>query len=587
VNSLQPNEKWVIISRPGDYTELGKKYGISPVLARIMRNRGVSGDEEVSEYLSSEPGRLSDGKYSGFNLPDMDRAVEIIRGKISGEKRIRIVGDYDIDGVTATYILLKGLKKAGAKADYRIPHRIRDGYGLNRNIIEEARSAGIDTIITCDNGVAALEEISLAKDYGMTVVITDHHEVPFDTSSGEKAELLPPADATVDPKREDCDYPCKQICGAYVAYKFISCLFDRMGIPPEGYRDFLEIAAFATIGDVMPLTQENRVLVKEGLKRLELTRNPGLQSLISLNQLEGKTLTPYHVGFILGPCLNAAGRLGEADDALELLLCENKEEAHGKAVILKEMNDSRKSLTEKGVLEALRLAGTPEYQRDRVLVIFLKDCHESIAGIVAGKVREQTGKPVFILTPGETFDETPCLKGSGRSIDSYNMFEEMSAVKDIFIRFGGHAMAAGLSIPADRLGELRERLNANTTLKEEDLIIKLKIDMELPLSFVNYELIEELKKLEPFGTGNEKPVFAARDVDIKDLSILGKSGNVLKGRINDGSAFFECIYFGTDAADRKEYIEKNGMRKFKIVYSLEINEFRGKRSIQIVLNGIK
>ena len=584
---MQPNQKWVIISRPGDYNELGKRYGVSPVLARIMRNRGISGDEEALEYLSSEPGRLSDGKYSGFNLPDMDRAVEIIREKISGGKSIRIVGDYDIDGVTAIFILLKGLKKAGAKVDYRIPHRIRDGYGLNKNIIEEAHSAGVDTIITCDNGIAALEEVSLAKEYGMTMVITDHHEVPFDLFSGERRELLPPADAIVDPKREGCSYPCKQICGAYVAYKYICCLFDSMGIAAEEYGEFLEIAAFATIGDVMPLIQENRILVREGLKKLESTVNPGLRALISLNQLQGKTLTPYHVGFILGPCLNAAGRLGEADDALELLLSENEEEAYSRAVILKEMNDSRKSLTEKGVMEALRLAATPEYRKDSVLVILLEDAHESIAGIVAGKVRERTGKPVFILTPGETFDETPCLKGSGRSIDGYHMFEEMSAVQDVFIRFGGHALAAGLSLPKEKLGEFRERINRNSSLRDEDLVIKLKIDMELPLSYVNMSLIEELKMLEPFGTGNEKPGFAARDVEIKDLSILGKSANVLKGRINDGNVFFECIYFGSDAPEMKEFIEKSGNRSFKIVYSPEINEFRGKRSIQIVLNGIK
>jgi len=587
VKDLQPNQKWVIISLPGDYTELGRRYGVSPVLARIMRNRGVNGDEEALSYLSTDPGILESEKYSGFNLRDMDRAVKVAAEKISKGKKIRIVGDYDIDGVTATFILKKGLKKAGAIVDHRIPHRIRDGYGLNRNIIEEARDAGIDTIITCDNGIAAFEEVSLAKEYGMTVIITDHHEVPFETVSGERSELLPPADAIVDPKREGSAYPCKQICGAYVAYKFIVSLYGRIGMAAEEYREFLEIAAFATIGDVMPLVEENRFLVREGLKRLENTENPGLKALIALNQLQGKTITPYHVGFILGPCLNAAGRLGDADDAMELLLSENEEEAHGKAVILKEMNDSRKSLTERGVTEALRLAETPEYQRDRVLVIFLADCHESIAGIIAGKVRERTGKPVFILTTGETFDEAPCLKGSGRSVEGYNMFEEMSAVSDIFIRFGGHAMAAGLSLPRNKLGEFRERLNSNTTLRDEDLLIKLKIDMELPLSLVNMELIEELKKLEPFGTGNEKPVFAARDVEIKDLSILGKGGNVLKGRINDGSAYFDCIYFGSDAPDKKSYIESSGKNRFKIIYSPEINEFRGKRSIQIVLNGLR
>ncbi len=584
---MHKKEKWVIVSHPGDYSLLGKKYGISPVLARIMRNRGVIEESEALDYISPFPEKLKDRKYSGLNLLDMDKAVQIISGKIDEKKKIRIVGDYDIDGVTSVFILEKGLKKAGGIVDHRIPHRIRDGYGLNRNIIEEAKDAGIDTIITCDNGIAAAEEIRLAKEYGMTVVITDHHEVPFEVVNGKKSENLPEADAIVDPKREGDPYIFKSICGAYVAYKFIVCFYERRGIDPKETEEFLEIAAFATIGDVMPLRQENRILVKEGLKRLKKTENPGLKALIDLNSLSDKDLSPYHVGFILGPCLNAAGRLDDAENALELLLCEDKESAHDKAVILKEMNDSRKSLTEKGVKNALELAFSEEYFNDRVLVIFLEDCHESIAGIIAGKVREQTGKPVFILTKGETFDEEPCLKGSGRSIDAYHMFNEMTAVKDLFIRFGGHTKAAGLSILKDNLMELRKRLNENATLTDDDLVIKVLVDMELPMSYVNLALIEELSKLEPYGTDNEKPLFAARDVKIEDLSILGKSGNVLKGRISDGHTGHDCIYFGSDTEDIKKYIEDRGGENLKVVYSPDINEFRGTKSVQIVIRGVR
>lgn len=584
---MQRNEKWVIVSHPGDYTELGKRYGVSPVLARIMRNRGITDEAEALEYLSPDPDKLRSPEYSGFNLRDMDRAVDITLDNIREGKKIRIVGDYDIDGVTAVFILLKGLKKAGAEADHRIPHRVRDGYGLNKNIIEEAREAGIDTIITCDNGIAAIDEIALAKKYGMTVIITDHHEVPFEMTGDKKSERLPDADAIVDPKREGCPYPYKQICGAYVAYKFITALYEKAGIAAEKAEEFLEIAAFATIGDVMPLKGENRILVKEGLKRLEHTANQGLRALISLNLLEDKELSPYHVGFILGPCLNAAGRLDDAEDALKLLLSEDKDSAHKRAVILKEMNDSRKALTEKGVEEALSKASSDEYKNDRVLVILLPDCHESIAGIVAGKVKENTGKPAFILTKGETFDDTPCLKGSGRSIESYNMFAEMTAVKDIFIKYGGHAMAAGLSIAEDRFEEFRKRLNENSRLRDEDLVNKLSIDMELPLSFVNSDLISELNRLMPYGTDNPKPVFAARDIEIKDPEIIGKNRNVLKGSVNDGRVSFQCIYFGTDTEEVKSYIDEKGGRDLKIIYVPEVNEFRGNRNIQIVINGIK
>ncbi|MBQ6967272.1 MAG: single-stranded-DNA-specific exonuclease RecJ [Lachnospiraceae bacterium] len=583
---MRRTEKWVIISRPGNYVEIGKKYGISPVLARLLGNRGVTADSDIRDFLEKGTDRLFSKEYSGFCLKDMDRAVEITLNKIKEKKKIRIAGDYDIDGVSAVFILEKGLKKLGADVDHRIPHRIHDGYGLNEKIIREAHDAGTDTIITCDNGISAVQEISLAKSLGMTVIITDHHEVPFTVEGDRREEILPEADAIVDPKRQDCTCPFKDICGAYVAYKFITSLYEKAGMDRGEAEEFLEIAAFATIGDVMPLKGENRMLVREGLKRLENSSNPGLRELISLNSLEGKTMTPYHVGFILGPCVNAAGRLGDAEDSLKLLLCEDPDEIHERAVVLKEMNDSRKSLTEKGVEEALKMAETPEYENDKILVVFLQDCHESIAGIIAGKVRERTGRPAFILTEGVTSEGEACLKGSGRSIERYNMFEEMTKIKDLFIRFGGHAMAAGLSLPRENLEEMRKRLNENPSLTEEDLAVRVSIDMELPLSYVNPSLIEELQRLEPLGTGNEKPLFALRNARFSDVRIFGKNNNVLKAEIYDGTAKFDCVYFGKDAPERKKELEsrKEGA---KVVYSPGFNEYRGVKTIEIQIQGIK
>ncbi len=589
---MQRTEKWVIMSRPGDYAGIGKKYGISPVLARIMGNRGVdlSSENEVRDYLSTEPLSQDEILVSARSMKDMDRAASIIKEKIKLGKKIRVVGDYDIDGVTASFILIKGLRKAGADTDHRLPHRIRDGYGLNFNIINEAKDDNVDTILTCDNGIAAAEEIRLAKECGMTVIVTDHHEVPFHLNGEERIEDLPDADAVVDPKRSDCNSAFRSICGAFVAYKFILSLYDEMGIDIKEAGEFLEIAAFATIGDVMPLKNENRRLVREGLKRLKHTVNPGLRALISLNSLEGKELSYYHVGFVLGPCLNAAGRLGDAEDALELLLSETPDSAHEKAVILKEMNDSRKSITEKGVEKALEISDSDRYENDTVLVIYLPDSHESVAGIVAGKVRERTGKPVFILTDGITSDGAECLKGSGRSIESFNMFEEMTAVKDVFIKYGGHAMAAGLSLPKEKLSEFRERINMNSSLSKDDLAVKIKIDMELPLSFVSFDLVREIERLEPCGTENEKPVFAARDISIRDMRVFGTNRNVLKGTAEDNNGGrVDCVYFGTDAEEMKDYIEdrERAGEGLKILYSPGINEFRGSETLQIVLNGIR
>ena len=584
------NEKWVIRAISGDYVEMGNKYGISPVTARILRNRGLVEDEDIRAFLDPDPSILDSKEYSGHNMADMDKGVSIGAEKIKSGKKIRIIGDYDIDGVSSVYILLKGIREAGGNVDHFIPHRIRDGYGLNENTIRDAVRDGVDTIITCDNGISAMDEISLAKDEGLTVIVTDHHEIPFHMDGEERVEDLPGADAVIDPKRSDCPYPYKSICGAYVAYKFLCCLYEELHIPKDRYEKYLEIAAFATIGDVMPLTKENRILVTEGLRRLKDTKNPGLRSLISANSLEGKELTPYHVGFVLGPCLNAAGRLYDAEDALGLLLSESEEEAREKARILREMNDSRKSLTEKGTARALETASSPEYEGDSVLVIFLDDCHESIAGIIAGRVREQTGKPAFILTEGMTSEGEPCYKGSGRSIDSYHMYDEMNKVKDLFIRFGGHAKAAGLSIPKEKFGELRERLNRNSALSKEDLYIRVMIDMELPFSMINFSLIEELDRLKPFGTENERPLFAARDVRLSDLRVLGSSGNVLKGKASDSrGTYISFVSFGSDAEEKKlliEDLQRQG-QGIKIVFSPEINEFRGEKTLQLVIEGIK
>ncbi|SKB49206.1 single-stranded-DNA-specific exonuclease [Lachnospiraceae bacterium] len=574
-------EKWFLIRKGGDYTALGKKYGISPVAARIMKNRGISTEEEARAFLSVGAAGLFDGEQ----MADCRKAVAVLKQKIEEKKKIRVIGDYDIDGVTSTFILVKGLRKTGADADHCIPHRVKDGYGLNENLIREAHADGIDTILTCDNGISAAPQIELANSLGMTVVVTDHHEIPFHMEGDTRVEDLPPAAAVVDPHRSDCPYPYKMLCGAAVAWKVLQVLYREMGIPASEAEEFLEIAAFATIGDVMPLTGENRTLVREGLKRLKDTKNKGMRALIDLSGLAGKILEPYHVGFVLGPCLNAAGRLDTAEDALTLLLSEEDHVAHDKAVILKEMNESRKSLTEKGVEAASELASDPEHESDRVLVIYLHDCHESIVGIIAGKIRERFSKPVFVLTEGQLSDGTPCLKGSGRSIEAYNMYEEMIGIRDVFLQFGGHAMAAGLSIAPERLEEFRKRLNENTVLTEEDLMPRVHIDMELPFRYASLDLVDDLKILEPYGTGNEKPLFAARNVTLENMRVFGKSRNVLKGTAVDESGVRQdVVYFGA-ADEMEQYIRERG--KVAVTYNPDRNEFGGNVTLQLILKNVR
>ena len=517
-------ERWVLLRKGADFEAIGKKYQISPRLACLIRNRDVIGEEAVDRYLN---GTISD-LYDGMLMKDMDKAIDILKEKILEDKKIRVIGDYDIDGVNATYILLEGLERLGADVDSDIPDRISDGYGLNRHLVERAYEAGVDTLITCDNGIAAADEIAYGKEMGMTVIVTDHHEVTFDEQDGEKRYRIPPADAVMDPKQPDCLYPFKGLCGAAVAYKLMEALWDSMGKVSAYLYDLIENVAIATIGDVMDLEDENRIFVKEGLQMLRRTKNPGLKALIECTGIDKNSLNSYHIGFVLGPCINASGRLDTAKRALELLRAGTQKEADILAGDLKALNDSRKDMTEEAVKQAEEQVETTTISKDKVLVVYLPDCHESLAGIVAGRIRENYYKPVFVLTDAEEG-----VKGSGRSIDGYHMYEELNKCKELLTKFGGHRLAAGLSLPKENVGKFREMLNKNCTLTEEEMKEKVTIDMEMPFGCVTEGLVKELELLEPFGKGNTKPVFAARDVTLLGARILGKNRNVLKLQVQD------------------------------------------------------
>ena len=517
-------ERWVLLRKGADFEAIGKKYQISPRLACLIRNRDVIGEEAVDRYLN---GTISD-LYDGMLMKDMDKAIDILKEKILEDKKIRVIGDYDIDGVNATYILLEGLERLGADVDSDIPDRISDGYGLNRHLVERAYEAGVDTLITCDNGIAAADEIAYGKEMGMTVIVTDHHEVTFDEQDGEKRYRIPPADAVMDPKQPDCLYPFKGLCGAAVAYKLMEALWESMGKDSADLDDLIENVAIATIGDVMDLEDENRIFVKEGLQMLRRTKNPGLKALIECTGIDKNSLNSYHIGFVLGPCINASGRLDTAKRALELLRAGTQKEADILAGDLKALNDSRKDMTEEAVKQAEEQVETTTISKDKVLVVYLPDCHESLAGIVAGRIRENYYKPVFVLTDAEEG-----VKGSGRSIDGYHMYEELNKCKELLTKFGGHRLAAGLSLPKENVGKFREMLNKNCTLTEEEMKEKVTIDMEMPFGCVTEGLVKELELLEPFGKGNTKPVFAARDVTLLGARILGKNRNVLKLQVQD------------------------------------------------------
>lgn len=558
--------------KKADFNRIAEKYHISPITARLIRNRDITGDDEIDLYLNGTIADLCDGML----MRDMDRAVEILAEKIREEKKIRVIGDYDIDGVNATYILQEGLAGLGADVDTDIPDRIRDGYGLNKMLIDRALDDGIDTIVTCDNGIAAAEEIAYGKEQGLTVVVTDHHEVPYIETNGDKEYLLPPADAVVDPHRPDCGYPFKGLCGAAVAYKLVEALCDVMQRDPEDMDYLMENVAIATVGDVMDLTGENRIFVKQGLEMLKRTHNPGLKALIECTGIDVERLNTYHIGFVIGPCINASGRLDTAKRALELLNARTRREAVMLAEDLKALNDSRKEMTEKGVEEAVRLIEHTDLREDKVLVVYLPECHESIAGIIAGRLKERYYRPVFVLTRAEEG-----VKGSGRSIESYDMFGQMCRCRELFTKFGGHKLAAGLSLAEENVELFRRTINELAELTEEDLMEKVSIDMQLPFPYITEALLGELSLLEPFGKGNPKPLFAERNIRVLGPRILGKNRNVLKCRLEDPSGNqMDAVYFGDVEACLRKMEEKPVM---SFTYYPSINEYMGRKTLQVTI----
>lgn len=584
--------KWMMAAKKADFASWSEALGVDPVVARIIRNRDITTVQEAECFLHGGLEKL----HSPWLLYHMEQAVELILAKIEADKPIRIIGDYDIDGVCATYILKTGLRFLGARVDSAIPHRQKDGYGLSDGLIEQASEDNIDTIITCDNGIAAAAQIDYANSLGMTVIVTDHHEVPYEEDADHiRRERLPAAAVIIDPKQQGCHYPYENICGAVVAYKLIEALLEKTKSQNDLQQELLGFAAFATIGDVMELRDENRILVKEGLKQLQHTKNAGLKALMEVTGLEGKKLTPYHIGYILGPCLNASGRLDTAARALELLETQDGRKAAAIAGELKGLNDSRKDMTAKGVEEACHILETQPCGQEKVLVVYLPDCHESLAGIIAGRLRERYGKPVFVITKGEDG-----LKGSGRSIEAFSMYEKLSACKELFTKYGGHKMAAGLSMQEDKLEEFCRRINADCNLTENDLEETVHIDVPMPMSYVKESLVRQLSCLEPFGMGNPKPLFAQKEVYFVTGRVLGKNQNVGKYTVEDAEGKrYEMIYFGNlekldnYIADQygqqcKEalYEAKGGAGRricLTVAYHPDVNEFRGRISIQYVL----
>ena len=565
-------EKWMIYSKKADFQKIAEEFGIDPVIARLIRNRDVQDMEAIRSYLHGTLKELP----SPWKMKDIDKAVEILKKKITQKKRIRIIGDYDIDGVTATCILLKGLSRLGADVDTYIPDRVKDGYGMHEQLIDKALEDRVDTILTCDNGIAAAEEIAYARKEGITVIITDHHDVPFRDTENGRMWIIPEADAVINPKQSDCPYPNKNICGAVVAWKLIWALYEASGIEKNEIWDFLEFAAIATVGDVMDLQGENRIIVKEGLKKLSNTSYEGLKALIRVNNLEGAEITAYHVGFVLGPCINASGRLDTAARALELLCADNLDMAMKLADDLYDLNQSRKAMTEQGKEQAIQAIENSQMNEDRVLVVYLPECHESLAGIIAGRIREAYNKPVFVLTKS-----SEGVKGSGRSIEAYSMYEELVKCRDLLTQFGGHPMAAGLSMEEKNVEAFRRRLNENCTLTEQELIPKIMIDVPMPISYLTKQLTEQLKILEPFGKGNTKPLFAQKNLRAVGIRILGRNRNVAKMLLMDEHGNkMDAVYFG-EASEFVTFVQTH--ETISVTYYPEINVYQGRETLQIVI----
>ena len=565
-------EKWMVYNKKADFQKIGSEFGIDPVIARLIRNRDIQDMKEIRSYLYGTLAEIP----SPWKMKDMERAVQILQKKITQKKKIRIIGDYDIDGVTATCILLKGLKRLNANVDTYIPDRVKDGYGMHEQLIDKALEDGIDTILTCDNGIAAAAEIEYAKKEGLTVIVTDHHDIPFRDTEDGRIWIIPKADAVVNPKQNDCLYSNKNICGAVVAWKLIWALYERLGIDSDEMWDFLELAAIATVGDVMDLQGENRIIVKEGLKKLSSTSFEGLKALICVNNLEGAEITAYHVGFVIGPCINASGRLDTAARSLELLLEDNMEDAMKLADDLYDLNQSRKAMTEQGKGQAIQSIEENNLGKDRVLVVYLPDCHESLAGIIAGRIREAYNKPVFVLTKG-----ADGVKGSGRSIEAYSMYEELVKCSDLLTQFGGHPMAAGLSMEEKNIELFRRRLNDNCTLTEQDLIPKIMIDVPMPISYLSKKLTEQLKVLEPFGKGNSKPLFAQKNLRAVGIRVLGRNRNVAKMLLIDENGIkMDAVYFG-EAQEFVDFVQAHDT--ISVTYYPEINVFQGRENLQVVI----
>ena len=581
--------KWMMKRIGADYGTLSKKLGVDPVLVRLMVNRGLSTLEEMEEYLHPTLNNFPDPHL----FADMDNACELLMEAIDEGVRIRVVGDYDVDGIMSTYILTTALKEAGADVDYAVPHRMIDGYGINPDMVQAAYDDGVRFIITCDNGIAASPAVDLAKSLGMTFVVTDHHEVPFEMVGGEKIQKLPAADAVVDPKRDDCNYPFKGICGAQVAWKLVDVLYEFIGLEKEKADAFLQFAAIATVCDVMELQGENRATVFHGLKAIEHTSNVGLNALLARTELKGKPLNCYHLGFVIGPCLNASGRLDTASRAIELLQETDDGKALAMANELVELNSQRKSMTQEGIDKALDMIENGSLRNDKVLIIYIPELHESLAGIVAGRIREAYSRPTIVITDAENG-----AKGSGRSIPAYNMFEALTEVKEVFTKFGGHPMAAGISLPTEKIDELRTRLNENCHLTEDEMQEIIKIDCNMPLSYMTEDLIDSINMLEPFGTGNSKPVFALKDIPILRAAYMGKdsqylrltvgmeNGNTMTALMFRNVPEFESLItekYGADAYSGLFSGHSTGVTA-NIIYEPSINEFKGNRSIQIIIN---
>ena len=584
--------KWLLTNKKADFKALARANGIDQVTARVMVNRGVA-EEDFDAYLYPSLDQIR----NPHDLKDVDRAADLLSEAIDAGKKIRIIGAYDIDGTQSPYILPQAFLTCQADVDYVLPKRIEDGYGLNLHLVEDAHESGASLIITCDNGIAAKEAIARAKDLGMMVIVTDHHEVPFAMADGKRLDRLPPADAIVNPKQADCPYPFKEICGAVVAWKLVFVLYEKRGVSVTLAMDFLENAAFATVGDVMPLVDENRTIVSLGLERLRKTSNPGMAALMRVREIDPDHLSAYHIGFILGPCLNAAGRLETAEKSTRLLEEKDPEKAWVLAEDLAALNETRKAMTARGLEDAFAQIKEGGYAKDPVLVIYLPKLHESIAGLVAGKVKESLWRPCFVLTDASA---EGLVKGSGRSIPPYSMFEEMSRCKDLMVQFGGHPMAAGLSLRRDKIDSLRRALNANCTLTEDDLLPKIHIDVPMPLHYITIPLVEELKRLEPFGNGNPKPLFAVRNVLVRSLRTMGREGQFLKFSLREGSSEVEGVYFG-DARAFATAVEEaygqgsweefcHGIRRdlaVRMVYEPQINFYRGRKSLQLVIREIE